>query len=387
MAFMKTLSRCINFYNEFSCSCADCPATCCKGWLVPIDDNTLEKYKKLKGIDGLKFRLSLREKSGLKCFNTNLKVCSFYDKDSLCSLQKKYGESYLSDVCRLFPRTLYKIPLTDIPESGLYSRLSFASAFLELSCPEAAKLFVKHMDDMSIIDQQLDIGDESSSTNDDFEFYKFLLELNQDLNELIENSSIGITQIYGSLYDIGRKIQEIFVTSKDSETAISLSNSYVQNYISDCKEFTITATQLDKFITGGYYHTRVKGESPFLYELCKLYFKKFDDLKISDIDKIIKRLPEGIKTSESLTFSMDKFLRQHLKYVLSATFNEIFEDYSFHCKFTIAILRTQLLSVFMWLYSNSIEPINEDNLVKILYSFHRRGAGNDGLFLDFYNLL
>ena len=37
------------FYNEFSCIAGSCPDTCCAGWQIMIDQNSLKKYRHCKG--------------------------------------------------------------------------------------------------------------------------------------------------------------------------------------------------------------------------------------------------------------------------------------------------------------------------------------------------
>lgn len=409
-------ARYINFYDDFSCLCGACPATCCKGWLIPVDDNTLEKYNHLQGIDYLKFKLSLREKSGIKCFNTNLTNCAFHDKDGLCSLQKKYGEGYLSEVCRIFPRTVYHVI-----DSGTESNSSTpcGSMFMELSCPKASELFVANINKMSVITAPHTIGGEIITTNDDYDYYRFLIKLNDELINII-NSNHTLHELYAFLNNLGHKLQNMFI-SEDSANVIETVEEHLLNhslfdFVSDnarsskritdangithssetfvnAKETSTTptyyldATTIDKIMTGGYYHKRVKGESELLYRLCRLYFKEFDKMKISDIDSLLKNLTSEIITDPSLNFAMDDFLKNHLWYTLSASFMEIFEDYSFQSKFLIAIIRNSMLSLFLYLYSKNIAPITADNLVTILYSFSRRGAGSDGLYADFARMI
>lgn len=364
----------------------DCPATCCKGWLIPVDDDTLIKYNRLKGTDYIKYILSLREKSGIKCFNTNLKKCTFLDKDGLCSLQKKYGEEYLSEVCRIFPRTDY-----NIFRSCEDASVPVSTLFFELSCPKVAELFVRNSNNMKIINSTHETSGEISTTNDDIDFYKFLILLNDSINKIICDRNYSLHEIYAFLLNLGQKLQDLFILNESCD-AITKINEYIDsnklfdfafNGESDIRNYYISAVLTDKIMTGGYYHPRVKGESGLLYKLCRLYFEEFDKMKISDIDSVLKNLTSEIKIDSSLDYKMDDFLRNHLWYILSASFAEIFEDYSFQLKFVIAIIRNQMLAMFAYLYSEHISPLDSDNLVKLLYSFSRRGAGSDGLYADF----
>jgi len=383
-------ARYISFYDDFNCLMGSCPATCCKGWLIPVDDETLKKYESLKGIDYLKFKLSLREKSGIKCFNTNLKECIFHSKDGLCSLQKKYGVGHLSEVCRIFPRTDYN--LLDCSISG---NLPCSTQFLELSCPEAARLFVRNIGRMEIITSEHCVSGEISTTNDDFEYYSFLLALCDSINETIADTGHSIHEIYAFLLNLGRKIQNLFVRNDSSEAVKIIRDHLADGSLFDFalndsdafNEYCLSAFLTDKIMTGGYYHRRVEGESELLYKLCRCYFTEFDKMKISDMDSLFENLTSEINVDPSISFTIDDFLRNHLWYTLSSSFAEIFEDYSFQNKFTMAMIRNHLLTVFLFLYSKHIAPLNEDRIVSVLYSFSRRGAGSDGLYADFVRLV
>ena len=36
-----------HFYDQFVCTAGDCPDTCCAGWQIVIDKETLKKYTKV----------------------------------------------------------------------------------------------------------------------------------------------------------------------------------------------------------------------------------------------------------------------------------------------------------------------------------------------------
>ncbi len=45
-----------DFYDNFACIADKCPATCCAGWQIVIDEDSLEKYGELKGAFGKRLR-------------------------------------------------------------------------------------------------------------------------------------------------------------------------------------------------------------------------------------------------------------------------------------------------------------------------------------------
>ncbi len=122
-----------SYFEDFSCIGGICEDTCCAGWTIAIDELTYKKYKKVKN-PILKKRLDkeLVAKKGAmsKEYVAKIKLknnrCAFLSPDGWCDLYKELGESYLSQTCQLFPRTINQVNGT----------LEYS---LALSCPEAAR--------------------------------------------------------------------------------------------------------------------------------------------------------------------------------------------------------------------------------------------------------
>ena len=93
------------YYDKFKCIGSECPETCCQGWPITIDKQTFNKYQKLDNCNlkkkADKFVKKLpKEIKSILCSNKNAK------SDKLCSVQKEYGNSYLSTACSTYPRKL-----------------------------------------------------------------------------------------------------------------------------------------------------------------------------------------------------------------------------------------------------------------------------------------
>lgn len=85
-----------DYYKEFRCKADKCIHTCCAGWLVGIDEKSLERFEKEPDI---KNRISdgcfIMDKDGR---------CPFLRDNNLCDMILKHGEDYLCDICREHPR-------------------------------------------------------------------------------------------------------------------------------------------------------------------------------------------------------------------------------------------------------------------------------------------
>ncbi len=133
-----------NYYNQFSCVGSKCEETCCQGWKIDVDQNCHQKYEELENkFDDNKISKFLK-------INTNptshkfsfIKMkrngfCPFLDKSKLCSIQKKFGENYLPDTCKTFPRRTI-----DFDEIKIKT--------LSLACPEAARLCLTKKNSMNL---------------------------------------------------------------------------------------------------------------------------------------------------------------------------------------------------------------------------------------------
>lgn len=48
-----------HFYDQFVCTAGDCPDTCCAGWQIVIDEDSLERYGNEKSEFGKRLRNSI----------------------------------------------------------------------------------------------------------------------------------------------------------------------------------------------------------------------------------------------------------------------------------------------------------------------------------------
>lgn len=91
-----------HFYDQFTCTAGDCPDTCCAGWQIVIDEDSLERYGKEQGEFGKRLRNSIDWEE--ECFYQKNRRCAFLNDENLCDLYKALGPDALCDTCRLYPR-------------------------------------------------------------------------------------------------------------------------------------------------------------------------------------------------------------------------------------------------------------------------------------------
>lgn len=92
------------YYKDFVCIAEKCKHSCCIGWEIDIDNNTIDKYESLN--DDFKIQiLTSIDFSEQPHFKLALNDrCPHLNENGLCKIIKNVGEEYLCDICREHPR-------------------------------------------------------------------------------------------------------------------------------------------------------------------------------------------------------------------------------------------------------------------------------------------
>ena len=123
-----------NYYSRFACIADRCRHSCCVGWEIDIDEDTLEKYSSLNGEGYSKeIKESIEYEQTPHFRLTEGDRCPHLDERGLCKIIKSLGEGYLCNICDAHPRFFNETP------RGL-------EAGLGLSCEEAARIILSSDD-------------------------------------------------------------------------------------------------------------------------------------------------------------------------------------------------------------------------------------------------
>ena len=117
------------YFTKFSCIADRCSDSCCIGWEIGIDTETLGKYSRVGGELGEELREKICKGEDGAHFELDSERCPFLDSRGLCRLITNLGEGYLCEICREHPR--YYSVFED-----------FASGGIALACEEAARLIL-----------------------------------------------------------------------------------------------------------------------------------------------------------------------------------------------------------------------------------------------------
>ena len=177
------------YYKEFVCIADRCTHSCCIGWEIDIDADTMKKYDSLTLPYGEKIRKSIENADECPRFALcEGERCPHLDERGLCRIITNLGEDHLCNICREHPR--------------FYNRVSQGfEAGLGLSCEEAARLILSsdNYGEMAVVGE----------TEDDFEVKEFdCVALRNELYSILSNKKIPyvqrIEEIY-QMYDVSPK--------------------------------------------------------------------------------------------------------------------------------------------------------------------------------------
>ena len=129
----------INNYEDFCCMKGQCPHTCCKNWIIAIDEDTEKAIKKRIHKANLKDKILLklsmhREKNGIVSIRKIMGTCPYYTREGLCGHEKCGNMELMPLICRMYPRRVVQIGDSRVEVT------------MELSCFSAALWFLKNDD-------------------------------------------------------------------------------------------------------------------------------------------------------------------------------------------------------------------------------------------------
>lgn len=184
------------FYKDFKCIAGACPDSCCQGWEVDADSDSLEYYKTLDNSLEIKKRidsvLSKDEFDNTIFTLAAKKRCPFLNEENLCDMHIAIGGEHTPYTCRTFPRFIYDFGATR--EIGI-----------SFSCPVASDM----MYNAESFDFETEVNTDLPTLNDiDAEKYFLLLKGRAEAYKIAKDKSKNIRERLNALLDLGVMLQE-----------------------------------------------------------------------------------------------------------------------------------------------------------------------------------
>lgn len=125
-----------NYYKKFKCIANKCKNSCCIGWEIDIDDDTMNFYNSLDTEFSNKILTNIEGNPPHFVLKENER-CPFLNQNGLCDIICNLGEGALCDICSLHPR--FSNFYDDFKETGL-----------GLCCEEAARIILTENERFSV---------------------------------------------------------------------------------------------------------------------------------------------------------------------------------------------------------------------------------------------
>ncbi|MBR5537519.1 MAG: flagellin lysine-N-methylase [Clostridia bacterium] len=133
-----------DYYPAFRCIAGDCRHSCCIGWEIDIDEESLAKYKAMPGPLGERLRSNISAGDPPHFVLGEGERCPFLNRCNLCDLILEGGEALLCQICGDHPR--FRNFLPGRTEIGLGLCCEGAAALI-LSRTEPVTLVAEGTDD------------------------------------------------------------------------------------------------------------------------------------------------------------------------------------------------------------------------------------------------
>lgn len=193
-----------DYYKKFSCIADKCPDTCCAGWEIVVDPESLEKYNSLDGGYGNKIRSLISiDSDGDSIFTPVNERCPFLLDSGLCEMYIEIGHENLCRTCRLFPRHVTYFGARK--ETGL-----------SLSCPEAARIIMEKSDPICFETEEFHA--DIIPTAIDPSLYFTLIETRKTAINILQNRNFPIEKRIVAFLELSEEIQLLIRKNRLGET-------------------------------------------------------------------------------------------------------------------------------------------------------------------------
>ena len=230
-----------SYYDKFRCIADKCRHSCCIGWEIDIDEETMELYDTLEGEFGDKIRANIEGEAPHFKLNEQER-CPFLKKDGFCEIICELGEDALCDICYLHPR--FQNDYETFTETGL-----------GMCCEEAARI---------ILDEEERFYINVPENAIEKQFFK----RRKEIFDILQNREKTVKERFEELGNIDFSINELYekylsLERLDEEWTLMLNkikNSNFDANIFENKDFQLEFEQLAVYFVFRHYAKVLKGE-------------------------------------------------------------------------------------------------------------------------------
>ena len=129
-----------DYYEGFRCIASGCTHSCCVGWEIDIDPDSLVRFRRVGGTLGEKLKENISFEGEPHFILGERERCPFLKENGLCELILELGEDSLCDICAEHPRFYNELP----------GRIEYG---VGMCCEEAARLLVSGKEPVKLLSE------------------------------------------------------------------------------------------------------------------------------------------------------------------------------------------------------------------------------------------
>ena len=352
-----------DYYEEFECIADKCEDTCCAGWQIVIDKESMQKYKKIRS-DFRKRMLKSVNWFGGTFRQDKDKRCAFLNENNLCDLYLAQGENGFCKTCREYPRHTEEFE-------------GVREITLSLSCPEVARIVMNRKELVRFISYEKD-GEEEFDDFDPF-LYSVLDDARKEMICLLQDRSLTIAErtvlVLGMAHDMQGRMnrRELFdcmtvIDKYGTDRALAYVREYLNRAEVQEKEVTLADTMF-----GHLYQLEL------LREEWGVLLDETRDLLYKDRDAYRQLGKEfAVYQAGNAEADVDILLEQLLVYFLFTYFPGAVYDGEIYAKAQLAVYCVWMIwELWMARWLKNERTLDLEEMTELVYRFSREVEHSD----------
>lgn len=186
-----------DYYRQFKCIADKCEATCCAGWQIVVDEESLDKYRAVSDSHPFKKRLESSIDWDEEVFKQDkCRRCAFLNEKNLCDMFTVLGEESLCYTCTTYPRHIEEFE-------------NLREVSLSISCLEVARILLGRNEKVTFYAEETD---EEDSFEDYEDFDELMFGILQDVRvvmlEILQDRTLDISTRCAIIWEMSEELQE-----------------------------------------------------------------------------------------------------------------------------------------------------------------------------------
>ena len=355
-----------DYYNEFKCLADKCEDTCCAGWQIVIDEESLEAYKKAEGEFGQRLRDFIDWEEGI-FHQKEERRCAFLNDCNLCDLYTALGEESLCTTCTNYPRHIEEFE-------------NVREYTLSVSCPEAARILFDKKEPVHFIEEE--IPGEEEWEDFDFLLYSKLYEARKVMLHILQNRELPLGLRTCLISEMGTELQE-YVDEDQLFSIDDLFEKYEDNKV--WEEYKTKVEVLHTYENAKDLYDASLKSFVKLYQLEQLH--DYWEMHLEETEGILYRGGSGPywELKEKFAEWMKKnlpdyeiWLEQLLVYFIQTYFRGAVYDGYIGSKVRMAVVSVHMIyEMLMARWKRNEEFLDLEEVIQVVYEYSRELEHSD----------